>query len=412
MWVDSLYVHIPFCARRCAYCDFPTAVPDDAEVMDRYIDTLIGSIGSISKLWFMSRLSTVYIGGGTPSFIGPDRLARLLEAIGRIETEVGLREFTMEVNPESVTDDVLTVAKEHGVDRISMGVQSLDPEVLSFLGRIHDAQDVVRAIERVRRHDMELSVDLMCGIPVQTEASWRGTLQGIVSLDPDHISVYPLTIEADTPLALLENEGSIMLDEDGGAEAMATAQHVLSEAGYHRYEVANYAKPDREALHNTRYWRGSSYLGIGAGAASMMSTSLFRMVAPSLGIVSTPSLADIDRVRFSLTRDTDTYMKAASSELFEDDAIWFDLLREDEALLEDLMLSMRMTMGISRARFAYIRQRLKEHEIDAQALLDGLIADGLVRNEEFDGISRYIPTESGWLLGNELFGRIWDARRG
>ena len=360
----ALYLHVPFCVRRCAYCDFRTdAVAAASPSIDAYIERLCLSIRRASRAGELDAIETVYLGGGTPSHVGMGRLSMLLYTLGlslRLEPDV---ECSMEANPESLTPNMVRDVWALGVNRLSIGVQSFDDGVLRTIGRAHDAAGACRAIEAAHERFENVSVDLMCGIPGQTDDSLAASVRRAVELGVSHVSVYPLTIEEGTPFDRLVAQGSLPApDDDVEARHMEIAERILRDAGFERYEVASYARPGFACKHNIAYWTGVPYLGIGDGAASM---------AQGRGV----------RVRF------------------QDGAVT-DELDEREVAAEDLMLGMRMTRGVSQGAIERATRLLP----DAPAAFSQLEAAGLVERSG----GRLRPTERGWLCGNELYGSMYE----
>lgn len=360
----ALYLHIPYCVKRCAYCDFTTwAVKCESKEIDRYIEDLCVQIRRKAKEGELAELETVYIGGGTPSYVGQKRLSQLLYMLGvsmHLTPEV---ECTMEANPDSLTEEMVKDIWALGVNRLSIGVQSFDPEVLKTLDRAHSAEQAIAAVRAAQTRFDRISVDLMCGIPGQSAESFANSVKTAIELGVPHVSVYPLTIEQDTPFFKLMKKGKLPWpDEDVEAEQMELAERILEEAGYARYEVASYAKPGYECKHNIAYWTGVPYLGLGTAAATMTQNSERRM-----------------RV--------------------QDGQVTDDLLPAD-MMAEDLMLGMRMAQGVSDDQVIAAKELLPEVE----SCFDELIDLGLV--EHADG--RFRPTKLGWLCGNELYGRIME----
>ena len=254
----ALYLHVPFCVKRCSYCDFTTsAVAADNPRIDAYVEDLCLAIRRKSKEGELSAIETVYLGGGTPSHIGMSRLSMLLYALStsmRLEPDV---ECSMEANPESLTPNMVRDIWALGVNRLSIGVQSFDDKVLETIGRAHDAQAACRAIEAAHERFTNVSCDLMCGIPGQSAESFERSVSRAIELGVSHISVYPLTIEPHTPFDRMVLSGELPEpDDDVEAEQMQIAQSLLAAAGFERYEVASYAKPGFACRHNIAYWTG------------------------------------------------------------------------------------------------------------------------------------------------------------
>lgn len=361
----ALYLHIPFCVKRCGYCDFATrAIDREDPRIDEYVEQLVIDIRNFAKQGELSEIESVYIGGGTPSHIGLARLSSLLYALSvSMDLTRNDLEFTMEANPESLDENMVRDIWALGVNRLSIGVQSFDDEVLSVLGRAHDAERAREAIRMAHERFENVSVDLMCGIPGQSMTSFENSLEQALEAGVKHISVYPLTIEPHTPFYKAVLSGQMEEpDDDVEAEHMEAAQKVLEGAGFARYEVASYALPGYESRHNTSYWTGVPYIGIGESATTMTQNDERRMRVMNDLVVD-----DLDRAQ----------MEA-----------------------EDLMLGMRMSKGISDQRLAQACEFVPE----ATSVMQSLAEDGFAIHEE----GRWRPTQLGWLCGNELYGRLLD----
>lgn len=360
----ALYIHIPFCKKRCAYCDFVTcAVAQDDPAIREYIEGLILDIRRASREEKLGSLETVYIGGGTPSHIGQGQLSNLLYTLSTSMHLTPEVECTMEANPESVTEPLIKDIWALGVNRLSIGVQSFNDEVLHTLGRVHSADDARRAIKTAQSRFENVSIDLMCGIPGQSFVDFEESLREAIELGVKHVSVYPLTVEEGTELEKRIEKGELKeYDQDEQALMMQMAASILEPAGLARYEVASYARPGFQCRHNITYWTGKPYLGIGTSAVTMTQNDARRMRVQDGEV-----LEELDRRQ----------MKA-----------------------EDLMMAMRMSAGVS------------EGEVNEAALLlpkalltfRELVQAGFV--ERIDG--RYVPTLAGWLCGNELYGKIFE----
>lgn len=266
----ALYLHIPFCRAKCLYCDFDSRALTGCaleEVIGAYCEGLSAQVDAHGNAGELSAVETVYVGGGTPSLLG----GRLVGLVDLVRSYCEPVEFTCEANPESFTLDLAQALRAAGVTRISLGVQSLNASELKAIGRIHSAEQAMLAVAQAKAAGFSTSCDLMCGLPGQTLDTFADTLRSLVTLNPDHVSVYPLQLEEGTPLARMEEAGEMEVpDEDFQAQCMDLAAEVLEEAGYERYEVASYAKPGHRCRHNIAYWTGKPYLGLGRSAASML----------------------------------------------------------------------------------------------------------------------------------------------
>lgn len=408
MAVTALYVHVPFCAQKCRYCDFDSrsfAPCDLSAAFDAYFEQLYARLDAFGKAVALDQIRTVYVGGGTPSLAGE----RLVELARRIRASCAPVEFTCEANPESLTAELAAALAKVGVTRVSLGVQTLDNTELTAIGRIHDADRALAAIATVKNAGLDVSCDLMCGLPGQTAASWKRTLDGVLAAAPHHVSVYPLTLEEGTPLYRMacRNE-SLEPDEDFQAACMDVAREHLGAAGYHPYEVASYALDGHECAHNIAYWTGRGYLGLGRSAAGMLDAEDFDRLAGLFPGVS--SRGDSCRVRLVQRNDDATAFEA-------------EYLSQREAAAEDLMLACRMTRGIASDLLVRTACVIPTGELTAacdRALELGLatwVPETLGVHEgpftSADVVAGYVrarlaPTHLGWLDGNVLFELFWD----
>lgn len=384
----GLYVHVPFCASKCAYCDFASA-PADLELpetvlrLDAYCSAVRREVSAWEATGLLADVPSIYVGGGTPTLLGarlPD-LIRDLRALPGVSADT---EITCEANPDSLDEGLVQALADAGLTRVSLGVQSLDDEVLQWLGRRHDASRALSAARMLRRSGLRFSLDLMCGVPFQSMGSWEWTLADAIQTGAGHISVYPLSIEESTPLFDRVDAGeSPDVDPDVAAEQMTVAAAALRGAGYERYEVASYALPGQECLHNARYWTGCSYLGVGPGAASMLPAA----AAPSQWEIP----ADAARVRFTMHTRTGAMLCGCTDRPHELEGLTLEEVRR-----EDAMLGLRLSRGIT--------TELAE-AAGATAALGTMARQGLVLLDD----DRWRVTERGWLLGNEIFGRVWSG---
>lgn len=257
----GVYVHVPFCHEKCAYCDF-ASFEGMSELADRYVERVCAEIAQSGT----SRCDTAYVGGGTPTVLSPSQLQRLMEAIPTAD----LCELTVEANPESLNAAMAEAIASAGANRISIGMQSSSPELLDQLGRLHSPGSVDSAVREARSAGIcRINLDLIYGMPEESTADWEASLLYAIELDPGHISAYALTLEPGTPMwrdvRAGRREGP---NDDDQAEKMRLADEQLSGAGYVRYEVAAWAKPGHECRHNLMYWGGGRYRGFGSGAHS------------------------------------------------------------------------------------------------------------------------------------------------
>ncbi|MDA0328503.1 MAG: radical SAM family heme chaperone HemW [Gemmatimonadetes bacterium] len=270
--VGAVYVHAPFCARRCVYCDFAVTVRREGD-LPAWIESLGAELRLVEAeglFRLAPRLDSLYVGGGTPSLLGPGAMRGLAELLGRDRLQDPDLEWTAEANPESFTDSVARAWAEAGVNRISLGLQTFHAAGLKWMGRLHGVEGPARALEAARRAGINnVSVDLIFGLPSALGRSWEDDLERVLALDVPHVSLYGLTIEGGTALGRAVREGrESPVDDEQYREEFLRAAEVFTNAGYVHYEVSNFARPGAEARHNGRYWDGSPYLGLGNGAHS------------------------------------------------------------------------------------------------------------------------------------------------
>lgn len=272
----SFYIHIPYCVKRCGYCDFNTYTPaelqgpDLASVSAHYIDAAISEIEMARQTVGIAEVPTIFFGGGTPSLMPASELARVISAIRENFNLANNAEITIEVNPDSVNEQFLQHMRAAGATRISMGMQSAVPHVLATLDRTHKPENVVRAVELARQSGYEhVSVDLIYGTPGESFADWKASVDAALALPIDHISAYALIVERGTKLAAQIARGELMMpSDDETAEKYLYADESFEKSGFSWYELSNWSKPGGECRHNIAYWDGSSWWGIGPGAHS------------------------------------------------------------------------------------------------------------------------------------------------
>ncbi|MGI8498977.1 MAG: radical SAM family heme chaperone HemW [Gemmatimonadaceae bacterium] len=264
-----LYLHVPFCARRCSYCDFSIAVRRHVPV-EEYLAGLRGELQSRLTGTPRWELDTLYMGGGTPSLLGGEGVARVLALLREYVSPEAGAEITLEANPDDITPEALLTWAESGVNRLSIGSQSFDDRVLAWMRRTHDASAIVRAVGHARSLGMdELSLDLIFALPETLGRDWAADLDRVISLEPPHVSLYGLTIEPSTPLGRWRARGELQeAPEERYEEEFLVAHDRLTAAGYEHYEVSSYAMPGHRARHNASYWRRVPYLGLGPSAHS------------------------------------------------------------------------------------------------------------------------------------------------
>ena len=327
----ELYVHIPFCEEKCRYCDFLSFRADDSE-KKAYVNQLIEEIKAQGQNYGEYLVSSIFIGGGTPTTLSGIWILDIMNAIREnfiVETDA---EVSIECNPGTLSKSKIMHIKKAGINRISFGLQSRIEEELKELGRIHTYKDFLQSYQLAREYGFtNINVDLMSGLPNQTIDSYKTTLKRVCALKPEHISAYSLIIEPDTPFfdKYGSEEGSLLLpDENIDREMYALTKNILREHGYERYEISNYAKPGRECRHNIGYWTGVSYLGLGVGASGYVMNRRFHVESDYRKYMSVKMQQDIT----PLYRDLEELDIKANMEEF-------------------MFLGLRLTRGVSRHEF-------------------------------------------------------------
>lgn len=375
-----LYLHIPFCLRKCGYCAFNSQLLPDSGLND-YVALLLAEMRLARASGTPGvRLDSIYFGGGTPSLLEAGQARLLLETAAGLFGSSPDCEITLEANPGTIDQARLTAFREAGVNRLSLGVQSFDDTFLKCLGRIHNAEQARQAFRDARQAGFtNIGIDLIHSLPSQNITQWRTDLQQAVLLAPEHLSIYGLTIEEDTPFYKRYPSGSPeKTDEDLSADMFEMADDLLTAAGYEHYEIANYARPGYRSRHNSGYWHRDGYLGLGAGAHSF--------------------LKDGDGVRFSNSGALEEYRAAiVSGRLPHPDG---QRLSRDEAMEEFMFLGLRMAEGIS----------LDEFELEfgcSCRSLYGTVIDELVRQGlTICDKTNLRLTRRGALLSNQVLSRF------
>lgn len=367
----GIYIHIPFCVRKCDYCDF-YSVPGRDGRMDEYLHALEVHIAESAPQAELYTVNTIYFGGGTPTFFGAERLARLLQIVRKQFNVSKNCEITVECNPDSADQDTLLTLKKAGVNRLSMGVQSAQDKELEEIGRVHSFAQATRAFQRARDAGFDnISLDLIYGLPDQTMESWKESVEALLKLNPEHLSCYGLKLEQGTPL-YERREQEQMADDDTQADMYLWMVERLKNAGYGQYEISNFARPGRQSRHNLKYWMGEEYIGFGPSAHSYFGQQ-----------------------RYSFVRDLDAYVKGVlyNGKILDEST----RINRREMGKEYLMLRMRTIWGVEeneyRERFYLnfrpLEERFREYESYGWA-------------ECTEG--RWHFTPSGFLLSNPLIG--------
>ena len=374
----GLYLHIPFCRSKCDYCDFYSLAGQD-DIMDDSQKALLRHLAETAPRAKKQVVNSVYIGGGTPTWYGEKRLLELLSAVKKkfdLSKDV---EVTLEANPDSVDAALLRRLRRAGVNRLSLGMQSACDRELASVHRPHDFAQTEGAVQATRAAKIKnLNLDLIYGLPGQTDESWRDSVEKALALEPEHLSCYGLTVAEGTPLARRVEEGERLPDDDEQAERYLWTVKRLAEAGYEQYEVSNFSKSGCQSRHNLKYWMGRPYIGLGAAAHS-----------------------DFGGCRYSFVRDVKGYIRG----VLGDDPILEEMneIPQRERGSEYLMLRLRTTHGIEEweyrrehyMNFDPIAAKLAEYEQKGWAVCTG---------------RRWHFTPEGFLLSNRLIGELMEVQ--
>lgn len=321
----GVYIHIPFCKRKCYYCDF-VSYPEKYELQGKYIDKVIQEIEENKKILQDNNVTTIYIGGGTPSSIKPELIKRILNEIYNYTEINNIKEITIEVNPGTATKNNLQLYKNCGINRLSIGLQSTNNDILNEIGRIHNFNQFLDTYKWAREAEFKnINVDLMIGIPNQTLDDVKTSLEKVVSLKPEHISVYSLIVEDETPMKKLIESGKLKLpDEEDERNQYKYTKNFLELNGYKHYEISNFAKPGFESKHNLNCWEQKQYIGLGVAAHSY-----------------------INGVRYSNTISLEEYLNKDSKDIKE----IHETQTIDDMKKEYMLLGLRKIDGVQISKF-------------------------------------------------------------
>ena len=367
----GLYIHVPFCRSKCQYCDFYSMAPKDDKLLDGYLDAVCDHIKEAGELAPGYKVDTNYFGGGTPTFIGADGMAVILTTIRR-NFDVDMNaEITFEANPDSVNDRLLHRLHAEGFNRVSLGVQSDDNDMLKKLGRPHTYDQAVMAYQRIRKAGFRnVSIDLMYGLPGQDLQDWQETLDNVLRLNPEHVSCYALKVEEGTPFWDVR-EVLNLPDDETQADMYLAAVETLRGRGFRQYEISNFCRKGLVSKHNMKYWTGGEYLGFGPSASS-----------------------DFAGKRFTLKRDLQAYISAIrdGGDIMEE----MEEIPMRERAGEYLMLRLRTSVGISAAEYERMFM-----------LPFGPLEDVLEKRRRYfqatqNDHGRWILTPKGYLVSNDI----------
>ncbi len=367
----GIYIHVPFCRSKCAYCDFYSVTDKNDKLMDAYLHAICRHIKETGPLAPDYRVDTIYFGGGTPSFFGADGMATILNAIRKVFDVDSRAEITFEANPDSISPRLLRRLRNEGFNRVSLGIQCDDDEILRKIGRPHTYEQAVKAVQRIRRAGYHnLSVDLIYGLPGQTLEGWESTLRNVLELDPEHISCYGLKVEPGTPLYQYQDDCDLA-DDDTQADMYLLTIDILRRMGYRQYEISNFAKKGMASRHNLKYWNGGEYLGFGPDASS-----------------------DFAGRRFSAVRDVQAYIEGirTGGQVLRE---MQDVPRHERAG-EYLIMRLRTTAGIKREDYE------KQYLLSFDPLEDVLRQCESRHHAIQTGEGNWRLTAEGFLLSNSI----------
>ena len=389
----ALYVHIPFCQTKCPYCDFNTYARIET-LVPAYVKALRDEVRLWGNLLGRPYVETVFFGGGTPSYLPGHHIGSVLETVRTAFDVSNSAEVSLEANPGDITDSRLVTWRDCGINRLSIGVQSLNDELLRVLGRRHSASQACLSYRMaVDAGFANVSIDLMYGLPHQSVGDWRQTLEGAFNLNPPHVSMYCLTLEDGTPMERWVASGQMPTpDPDQAADMYVMAEEVMDQRGYRHYEISNWARPGFESRHNLTYWRNQPYLGVGPGAHSYLAGYRFFNLKSPQAYISRLRGISIEARRPALSLQTIKAVPVVEG---------VDALDRRLEMAETLMLGLRLDCGVGVDEFARrfgvpLAQPYGEtvNELSSLGLLEA--CDGRLR-----------LTARGRLLGNEVFSRFF-----
>lgn len=376
----GIYIHIPFCASKCSYCDFYSLSGCD-HLMPEYHKALLAHIEESSAAIKNYEVDTVYFGGGTPSFYGADRIVEIFNALklnGNLRLDA---EVTVECNPDSTSANALKLLRQEGVNRLSLGVQASDNNLLKLIGRRHNFQQAKKTIVDARRAGFDnISLDLIYGLPSQTKSDWAETLARVVELHPEHISCYGLKLEEGTPMYKNYRGSPILPDDDEQADMYSYAAEMLGRYGYRQYEISNFCAPGFESRHNLKYWDLDDYMGFGPGAHSC-----------------------VGNLRYSFVRDLKQYISGVERNVSIIDE--YENISPLERAVEYIMLGMRTSRGISERDY---RARCQSSWKPIGQVLRAFKEKGWAEQTG----ERWHFTVPGFLISNTLIGIMLEAQAG
>ncbi len=375
----GLYIHIPFCVKKCSYCDFNSfPIGKHCEKTGQYVDYLAREMEIQSYAAAGYEFSSVFVGGGTPTILCEEQIENLFKGIYKNFNITDDAEITIEANPKTLSEGKLKKIKECGVNRLSIGLQASQENILGILERIHSYEDFVENYNQARRAGFDnISVDLMFSIPGQTFEDWMETLEKVTGLSPEHISAYSLIVEEGTPICERIERGELSeLDEETDRRMYHEGIKFLKGKGYIQYEISNFSKPGYESAHNIKYWRCNDYVGLGPGAHSYMGG-----------------------VRYSNCSALEEYYSSIDEK--RPPVNWSETISKKQQMEEMMFMGLRMNEGVSKEEF-YKKFSVRFDEIYGEKT-DDLEAKGLLEMKEYEGDERVCLTPRGIDISNTVF---------
>lgn len=373
----GVYIHIPFCAGKCSYCDFYSLAGSD-KLMPKYQEALIRHIEESAPNMEQYYIDTVYFGGGTPSYYGAKYICGIFSALKSCAKVLKSSEVTVEMNPDSVKKEDLRLLRSEGINRVSLGVQSANDEILKIIGRRHSFRQAEQAMRLIRSEGFDnISIDLIYGLPGQTRNDWADTLSKVIALHPQHLSCYGLKLEEGVPLCKYQDSGFLPTDDEQ-ADMYLYMTDILEHYGYPQYEISNFAMKGYRSRHNLKYWKLDDYMGFGPGAHSCVGST-----------------------RYSYIRDLEGYINGVleGSEIIDE----YEKTDRLDRAAEYIMLGMRTIRGISREEYS----RVYRSGFDGiEYLLGEYEKKGWTKKRG----ERWSFTSSGFLLSNMLIGTLLEAQ--
>lgn len=375
MEITSLYIHFPFCISKCAYCDFFSK--PCSQVSDSYVSALCNELSF--RLNDVQKLETIYFGGGTPSLLTINQIKKICDVIFSHTSKTFLKEFTFELNPDDVTQELLDTLFKCNVTRISCGIQSVSEKVLSFANRRSSRTQVFNAIDLLKKNwKGDLSLDLISGLPYETPSSFKEALDTVINSGASHISLYSLTLEENTPLGKLFSEGKLEYDEDKASDMWLYGRDVLENAGYSQYEVSNFCKNGKIGKHNSKYWDHKSYIGCGSGATGTIYND------------------DGTAFRWTNTSDIKAYESAWNNDSGnKSDIENIEIISRKDSIFEFFMMGLRTIKGVSSR--------------DYEQIFGEEIPDGFIKLAEKWKNKNLLITEENFVQDDKII--VWKLNR-